>query len=222
MCGKRPLMKTLFVTGGIGSGKSLVCRMLVERGFPVYDSDARTKDLYDSDPVLLAQVVEVMRKYAPEKELVGADGRLDRRALASVIFSDGKALEALESVVHPAVLRDFENWRDALADGQTDGRWERAAVMESAIVLEKPLFKGVADLVLLVDAPLEIRRRRAALRDGVSEEVVEARMQRQTLLNDISSGLAAADADCVIVNDGGPADLARKLDDFLDEYLGIY
>ena len=99
-------MKTLVVTGGIGSGKSLVCSFLAERGLPVYDSDSRTKMLYDSSPELLARIGD-----AVGTDVTGADGRLDRKRLASVVFSDGERLEALERVVHPAVLDDFYRWK---------------------------------------------------------------------------------------------------------------
>lgn len=91
-------MKTLVVTGGIGSGKSLVCSFLAERGVPVYDSDSRTKALYDNDRVLLEKIRE-----AVGNDVVDAEGKLDRKKLASVIFADEAKLKALESVVHPAV-----------------------------------------------------------------------------------------------------------------------
>ena len=117
------MLQVLAVTGAIGSGKSLVCRFLAERGFPVYDSDSRTKALYDTDNELLEAVRKKMSAYwtgdgsIPEDFLVGEDGRLDRKALASIIFKEGPsgstALRDLESVVHPAVLRDFLEWKDS-------------------------------------------------------------------------------------------------------------
>ena len=99
-------MKTLLVTGGIGSGKSAVCAYLQERGIPVYDSDGAVKRLYREDPDLLASLEA--RFGIPLRQ---ADGSLDRRRLAGLLFSDPAALAQLEAVVHPAVLRDFLAWR---------------------------------------------------------------------------------------------------------------
>ncbi len=192
----------------------MVCRMLASQGWPVYDCDSRTKELYDSDPDLLAGVQAAMRPFAGGKSLLGPQGRLDRRALAEVIFADGAALEALEAVVHPAVLRDFTAWRDAQT---TSGK--SLAVMESAIILEKPLFRDVIDIVLLVDAPLELRRQRAAHRDGVTEAAIEARMAGQTLLNDISEGKIEAPADYVLLNDGTESQLEDKLRILMNKIL---
>ena len=109
MCNERKII-TLAVTGGIGSGKSLVCSFLSEKGIPVYDSDSRTKALYDSDHILVMRMAE-----AVGTKITGDDGMLDRRLLASVIFSDSQALARIESIVHPAVLRDFLSWADGYA-----------------------------------------------------------------------------------------------------------
>ncbi len=216
----RQTVKTLCVTGGIGSGKSVVCRMLASRGWPVYDCDSRTKMLYDSDPVLLADVQEAMRPFAGGKKLTDPQGRLDRKALAGVIFGNEAALAALEAVVHPAVLRDFVAWRDEqLRKSGPDAVADGFVVMESAIILQKPLFKDVIDIVLLVDAPMSVRRERAAKRDGLAEEAVAARMAGQTLLNDISEGRVKAPADYVLLNDGTEAQLADKLENILNKIL---
>ena len=100
-------MKTLVVTGGIGSGKSTVCRYFASRGIPVYDSDSRTRSLYDRCPELVSRIGEVLGC-----SVTGPDGRIDRRKLASVIFSDSSMLEKLEGIVHPAVKDDFVAWRE--------------------------------------------------------------------------------------------------------------
>ena len=86
-------MKTLVVTGGIGSGKSTVCRYFASRGIPVYDSDSRTRSLYDRCPELVSRIGEVLGC-----SVTGPDGRIDRRKLASVIFSDSSMLEKLEGI----------------------------------------------------------------------------------------------------------------------------
>lgn len=127
-------MKTVLITGGIASGKSEVCRWLASKGLPVYDSDSRTKALYDSVPGLKARV----------EEAIGLPF-----AQIGVIFEDAVKREALEAVVYPEVLKDFLGWRAA----QTGP----VVFFESAIALEKPIFDGLWDEVWLVRAPLEQR-----------------------------------------------------------------
>ena len=199
------------MTGGIGSGKSLVCRFLEERGFPVYDSDSRTKALYDTDRELLQRIREKLSPYrsvdgpAADNFLLQEDGRLDRSLLSSIVFRGPRcreALAALESVVHPAVLRDFETWKTS---GEVVG------------ILDKPLFRQVADRVLLVDAPEEIRLRRAAARDGVPVEHIASRIcLQQRIFADTGHGKMRPDIDFTIENTGTPEELGRKVDEFID------
>ena len=191
-------MRTLAVTGGMGSGKSAVCALLSSRGIPVYDSDARTKRLYDEDPTLVPAVEKAL-----ELPLRDAEGRLDRRALAAAVFGDAGKLRALEAVVHPRVYEDFIRWRDAQPASAP------FVVMESAIFLQKPLFRPLADKVLWVDAPLPRRLERIAARDGLSPESVQARMAAQR--DD------AGKADAVLVNDGDLASLEAKVNGVLEQ-----
>ncbi len=191
-------MKTILVTGGIGSGKSAVCRHLASRGFPVYDSDDRAKRLYDEVPGLPARVDAALGG-----GLLDADGRLDRRALAAAVFSDPAALRTLESIIHPAVLEDFLRWRDAQNAG--------AVFMESAIAVRLPLFKGVFDAVVLVEAPESVRLERACRRDGASPEAVLERIRAQRF-DDIAP-------DAVIVNDGTEEELLARTDETLEKIV---
>lgn len=199
-------MITLAVTGGIGSGKSTVCRFLSSMGVPVYDSDSRTRKLYDGSPGLVRNICTAL---GCDVSLEG--GGVDRRRLASVIFSDAESLKILESIVHPAVKQDFLRWKSSFAEGSVP-----FVAIESAIILEKPLFKDIVDKVLLVDAPVEVRLERACRRDGVQAETVLARMRRQTLLNGISSGIIHPDVDYVIVNDSDEAALYADTADVFD------
>ena len=189
-------MKTILVTGGIGSGKSEVCRHLVSRGIPVYDSDERTKRLYEEVPGLAARVDAALGG-----GMLDAGGRLDRKALAAAIFSDQEALRRLEAIVHPEVLADFLRWRDTQNSEEV--------VMESAIAAGLPLFKGVFDCVILVDAPEEIRLERACSRDGASREAVLRRIRAQHH----DPGLA----DAVIVNDSTLEVLLSRTDEVLEK-----
>lgn len=171
---------TILITGGIGSGKSVVSGILRERGIPVYDTDSRTKVLYEGELGMLLE--EDLRQ-----KLRTADGHFDRKALASLIFSDRQTLERVEEIVHPAVLRDFEDWKEK--------QDSPIVCMESAIALEKPLFNDSYDFVVSVNAPEDLRIRRACNRDGSNEISIRKRVRNQKV--DLTK------ADFIIENDGG-------------------
>ena len=202
-------MKTVILTGGMGSGKSAVCAVLKARGVPVYDSDSRTKSLYDRDPALVGAL-----EAALGTGLRAADGRLDRAKLASLIFQDPALKAAVEAIVHPAVLADFRRWK----------RWHRPkgwtygpvpfVVLESAIILSCPVFDGVGDRTVLVDASEEVRLARAVARDGSAPEAVLRRIRQQRF--DLSR------VDAVISNDGSLEDLAAAADRvFLNLFVSL-
>jgi dephospho-CoA kinase len=174
-------MLTVIVTGMIGSGKSAVCALLSKRGIPVYDSDSRTKALYDSVPGL--------------RERIEAELGVPFSGLARLIFSDASSRERLESIVYPLVRADFEAWRDEQADAPF-------VVLESAIILSKPVFDGIADRVVAVTASEDVRLERLISR-GLSEEDARRRMASQSL--DLSK------ADAVIHNDGTLQSLSRRV-----------
>ena len=194
----------LAVTGGIGSGKSAVCSVLASRGIPVYDSDSRTKALYVEVPGLMSRISEALGTDA-----AGPDGRPDTRKLASLVFSDPEKLRLLEGIVYPEVKKDFRRWADGLSGS-------RIVAIESAVILEKPFFRDMYDKVLVVDAPVELRLRRAAARDGSDPERIRARMDEQKLLNSISEGRRVDGVDYIIENTGTPDDLRRKVEQFID------
>ena len=152
-------------TGGIGSGKTYVVKAFEGLGVPGYDCDARAKELYDEDAGLLAEVAAI----AGEDVIV--DGRLDRGRLAARIFSDRDMLARIESFVHPAVTRDFYRWLEV--------QNSKLVIFESAILLDKPYLRDMADFVLVVTAPEELRIERVMARDGLPREAVERRMANQ-------------------------------------------
>lgn len=155
---------TILITGGIGSGKSVVSGILRALGIPVYDTDSRTKALYEGE--LGMRLEEDLGQ-----KLHTADGHFDRKAFAALIFSDRQVLDKVEEIVHPAVLRDFENWKEK--------QESQIVCMESAIALEKPLFNGSYDFVVIVNAPEDLRIRRACNRDGSDETSIRKRIQNQ-------------------------------------------
>ena len=152
------------ITGGIGSGKSSVCKMLALRGVPIYDSDSRAKQLMVTDAELVRLVSQ---RFGAD---VYVDGMLNRQVLAARVFTDKDALAELNSMVHPAVMRDFERWA---AEQQT-----AYVVMESAIIFEAGLDDKL-DAVVAVMAPRSLRLERAMQRDGATREQIEERMRTQ-------------------------------------------
>jgi len=160
-------MMRLLLTGGIGSGKTQVARTMREHGIPVYDSDSMARELYDRDEELVGRMVAAMGC-----SVLGAEGMIDRKALADVIFSDPEKLRELEAIVHPAVYRDFERFCEENEDAQI-------VAIESAIALQRGYPEGLVDEVVYVDAPEELRVARAALRDSRSQDETRKRVAAQ-------------------------------------------
>ena len=188
--------KVLLVTGGIGAGKSAVSRMLIERGVPVYFSEDMAESLYDRD----ASLRDSLRRLFGER--VFRDGDVDRHALAELIFADEEKRRALEALVHPAVFRDFKAWKAERPDCAL-------VAFESAILLDRGLPEGFADYVIYVDAPEELRLRRAMERDGSAAESVRRRMQSQ------KAGPEHPAVDFVLDNSGDFKALEAALDGVL-------
>lgn len=152
------------ITGGIGAGKSTVCRMFGEYGIAIYDSDSRAKQLMSCDSVVRAQLIETFGE-----GVYTAEG-LNRAYLAERVFCDKGALLRLNAIVHPAVIRDFEAWAE-----QQSGDY---VLLESAILFESGLGDRV-DAVVAVMAPESLRVERAMQRDGATREAVEERIRNQ-------------------------------------------
>lgn len=165
----------IVVTGGIGSGKSEVCRMISSRyGFPVYSADSRVRRLYDEVPELVDALESVL------DIVLRDDSGLFRPALlAERIFSDHEALKKVEDMVFPYLISDFEDFHS-----KNPGN----VVFESATVLEKEFFSDFGDAVVLVDAPLEVRVGRACSRDASDRDRILARTDAQPLMNAFSDG----------------------------------
>ena len=170
------------ITGGIGSGKSTVCRLFAARGVAVYDSDAAAKRLMAGP---LREAVEA--RFGQESY---RDGVLDRRYLADIVFRDREALQALDAIVHPAVMRDFEAWA---SEQQGD-----YVVLESAILFDSGFYRRIhLDFVVCVTAPVPVRIQRIMQRDHIpaekAQQWIDAVMPQEEL---------AARSDFEIVNDG--------------------
>jgi dephospho-CoA kinase len=171
------------VTGGIGSGKSLVCNILTGMGFPVYNSDTASKVISDSNEGVKRCLKQLFG------EDIYCDSKLNRERVASLVFRDNELLQQLNSIIHPAVMADFERWVEA-------NNANPLIFMESAILFETGIYK-MLDKTVLVVAPADVRIRRVMARDKVNEKTVQARMSNQ-----MDDELKAKLADFIINNDG--------------------
>ena len=196
----------VIVTGGIGSGKSMVCRMIRDiYGFPVYEADKRAKELYVRYPELLESIEKALSCSVRD-----SGGNFQPRLLAERIFADADALAVVESLLFPFMMSDFREFAENSGN---------IIIFESATVLEKPQFDGFGDKVVLVDAPRETRIERACARDGISREAVLARMDAQKLMNAVSEGAVCSRIDEIIMNDGSADDLLEAVKGVMERLL---
>lgn len=151
------------ITGGIGSGKTYICNLLRERGYEVYNCDDEAKRIMLEDEEIISQIKTLIGNdaYTP-------DGQLNKPVIANFIFSDKDNAAKVNSIVHPAVKRDFLRW----AEGK------QVAIMESAILFESG-FDNVVDTTVLIWADARNRLKRAMTRDHATREQIEARMAAQ-------------------------------------------
>lgn len=171
------------VTGGIGSGKSYVCRLLEEQGFLVFYTDVEAK----REMVENAEVRHSLSVLLGT-EVVSSDGVINKSALSRYIARGKECADKVNGIVHPAVRQRMIDW---LA-----GRKEEMSFVECALLYEAGYFRDM-DYVLLVTAPLEVRISRVMERDGRSEEYVRRIADLQ-----IPEDGKSKRADYVIVNDG--------------------
>ena len=165
------------ITGGIGSGKSFVCRMLAERGISIYDCDAAAKRLMRTSERLRRQLTALI---GPATYL--DDGMLNKREVAQFLLASEQNARAIDSIVHPAVAEDFR---------QSGLDW-----MECAILYESG-FDRLVDRVIVVTAPETVRIERIMARDGITDEKAREWIGKQWPQNSLRQR-----ADYEIVNDG--------------------
>ena len=181
------------VTGGIGSGKSTVCRVLALRGVPVYDCDRRAKALMDSDPEIQGELVRV-----GGRAVVCGDGTINREHLAACIFADAGARAAVNAAVHAAVRADIDRWVAQQPAGDV--------VIETAIPVTSRLHERV-DALWVVTAPEQVRIERVQARSGLTAAQISARIAAQQQEFEQLEALGAA----LIANDGS-APLQPQID----------
>jgi len=154
MTNSRP--KLVGITGGIGSGKSTVCQVFQILGIPVYSADDRAKWLMSNDSNLKSQLIQ---EFGPETYF--HDGSLNRIFLAEQVFPDPEKVEIINSIVHPAVGRDFKLWAD---------QQMAPYVLKEAALLFETRSAEKLDKVITVSSPLKIRMARVLMRDPHRDE----------------------------------------------------
>lgn len=185
-------MNKIALTGGIGSGKSLVAKIFKTFGIPLYLADIEAKRLMNENPDLRKQIVKLLGReaYLPE-------GGLNKKFIAEKIFHNKELLEKINKLVHPAVADDFENW--------TKTQKAPYLIKEAALLYESGQ-DASADAVIVVSAPDDLRIERVCKRDATSKEAVKARMKNQMPQNEKDKR-----ADYLIINDGEKALLPQVL-----------
>lgn len=203
------MAEVLVISGGIGSGKSTVCRILEEKyQWPVYEADSKVKELYHTSPTLLSDIESKLGASFRDES-----GAFQPYLLASRIFTDPRALSDVESLVFPVLMADFDRWKEKYDN-------KDFVVLESATILEKPELAGIGDKVVVVDAPVDVRIERALSRGGVTRDAIEARVSRQMLMNRISEGNVPDEVDYVIDNGAGMKQLDENIADCVCFLIG--
>lgn len=175
--------RLIAITGGIGSGKSIISDILRAMGHKVYDCDTRAKALMDTDESIKNDLIDLI-----SIDAVRNDRTIDRKLLSEIVFNDPDALSRLNSIVHKAVRADLRRWRDTSSD--------KTVWVETAILYASRLDREV-DEVWEVTAPTELRVQRVMKRNSMSREQVLARISSQSTTAAQLHPLTKA-----IVNDG--------------------
>jgi dephospho-CoA kinase len=174
------------ITGGIGSGKSLICRVFDVLGVPVYDADSHAKELMTTDGILMSEIRKEFGDLSYHQ-----DGSLNRSYVSDHVFADAEKLKKLNNLVHPRVAADYENWVGI-------HRQATYVLKEAALLFESGSYQTL-DKIIVVSAPESIRRDRVLKRDvhrtvDQFNGIVEKQMAEAEKLKR---------ADYIIVNDGG-------------------
>lgn len=163
-------MELIAITGGIGSGKSVVSHMMKVMGYDVYDCDSRARGLMTGDQDVRRQLISTFGK-----DIYLADGNINREHLSNVAFADKSALNRLNAIVHPATARDLLRWSsDQAAQGKA------VAFVETALLRTGGLDQ-VVNQVWHVTAPADVRIKRVMARNGFTAAQVQARIDAQAL-----------------------------------------
>ncbi|MGF7082621.1 dephospho-CoA kinase [Mucilaginibacter sp. UYCu711] len=187
-------MLKIGITGNIGSGKTTASKMFEVLGIPVFYADTAAKEIMIADAVLVA---DIKRTFGNEAYF--ADGSLNRKHIANIVFNDDKELARLNALTHPAVFRAFDAWVAGIKNAPY-------VIKEAALLFESTSYK-MCDYSILVTAPLDMRIARVTKRDKITRAEVEAREAKQ-----LTEAKKRELADYVIENDESRLLIPQVLD----------
>lgn len=182
-------MKVIVITGGIGSGKSVVSHILVKLGYEVYDCDSRAKMLMNTSECIKDEIVDSFGE-----ESFGADGRLNTAYIAKIVFADKDALNRLNGIVHPRVRQDISDQIKAY-------KGDKKLFFVETAILEESGLGDLTDMVWNVTAPESVRIERVKKRNNMEEAAVRARI--------LSQKVRSVATDMTIINDNTTAVLPQ-------------
>ena len=192
-------MHIVGLTGGIGTGKSVVANLFIQLSIPVYNSDLKAKWLMNNVSSLKSALIDAFGS----KTYV--DGTIDKSYLSGIVFQNPEKLKTINTIVHPYVKIDFEDW---VINSKSP-----YVVKEAAILIESGAYKQV-DSILLIQAELEKRIKRVIARDGVLKKDVVERIENQ-----LSETEKQKFSDYIISNNGSLEELASRVKDIHKEIL---
>jgi dephospho-CoA kinase len=176
-------VRQIGITGGIGSGKSLVCKIFQSLGVPVYDADSRAKALMTTDGILISGIKKEFGNLS-----YNTDGTLNRKHIGEAAFRDPDKLKALDELVHPRVAFDYAKWANSQSHPYI--------VKEAALLFEAGSYK-MLDKIIVVSAPESLRVKRVVARDPNRTE----QMVRDIIKNQMTDSEKTKRADFIVVND---------------------
>lgn len=160
-------MKIIGLTGGIGSGKSLVANYLAQKGVPVYNSDLRAKQLMNFSVDLKQKIIELLGENAYQ------NNELNRAYIGEKVFNNVELLQKLNTIVHPIMRKDFEDWVENYKKNN-----HKFCIKEAAILFESGAYKN-CNYIVVVTADEKIRTQRVMKRDSITKEQILQRMKQQ-------------------------------------------
>ena len=180
------------ITGGIGSGKSVVSKILSLLDIPIYLSDDEAKRLTATDEAIRRELTDLLG------DELYQGGMLNKQMLANFLFASAENAEKINAIIHPQVKQDFRRWCTCHSASQF-------VAMESAILFESG-FDSEVDVVVMVYAPQEVRIQRAMMRDAASRTQIEQRIKRQ-----MDDEAKCSKAHYVLINDDKTALIPQVL-----------
>jgi len=175
-------MKVVGITGGIGSGKTTVCRIFELLGIPVFNADAEAKKLYD-EPLIRKKTIKLLGK-----QILDRKGKIDKKKLASIVFNDKSSLKKINGLIHPIIRQRFLTWRKKQSG-------TNYLIKEAAIMIESGAHKYI-DYLISIESFKSLKISRIMKRDKSTDLDIDKRIREQ-----LSDRERRKYADAIIVND---------------------